>query len=44
MSEKDLDRLYDILDKLKNNDEKASLRKAIFILENLGIERNQSEE
>lgn len=43
MSEKDLDRLYDILDKLKDNDEKASLRKAIFILENINHDNSRGD-
>ena len=33
MSEKELQRLYDLLEKVKDEDEKAALRHAIFILE-----------
>ena len=33
LSEKELQRLYDLLDKVKDEDEKAALRHAIFILE-----------
>lgn len=35
ITEKDLDRLYDIKDRLKNSDEKATLTKVIFMLEQL---------
>ena len=34
MTEKELDRLYDILEKLTDSNEIAALKKAIFILEN----------
>jgi hypothetical protein len=34
MSEKELQRLYDLLEKVTNEDEKAALRHAIFIFEN----------
>ena len=33
MSEKELNRLYDLLEKVKDEDEKSALRHAIFILE-----------
>lgn len=33
MSEKELQRLYDLLEKVKNEEEKAALRHAIFIIE-----------
>ena len=33
MSEKEMQRLYEILEKLQNEDEKAALKHAIFILE-----------
>ncbi len=33
MSEKEMERLYSILEKLVDDDEKAALRHAIFILE-----------
>lgn len=35
MSEKELQRLYDILDKLTDENEKAALKHAIFIIENM---------
>lgn len=35
MSEKELDRLYEILENLTDEEEKAALRHAIFILENI---------
>lgn len=35
MSEKELERLYDLLKEIKDEDEKAALRHAIFILESL---------
>lgn len=35
MSEKELQRLYDILDKLTDENEIAALRHAIFILESM---------
>lgn len=35
MSEKELQRLYDILDKLTDENEKAALRHAIYIIENM---------
>ena len=34
MTEKELNRLYDILEKLTDSNEIAALKKAIFILEN----------
>lgn len=34
MTKKEIERLYKILDRLANEDEKAALRHAIFILEN----------
>lgn len=33
MREKELQRLYDLLEKVKNEEEKAALRHAIFIIE-----------
>ena len=35
MSEKELDRLYDLMDKVKDPDTAAALRHAIFILESM---------
>lgn len=35
ITEKDLDRLYEIKDRLKDSDEKATVTKVIFILEQL---------
>lgn len=35
MSEKELERLYNILETVKDPDEKAALRHAIYILENM---------
>ena len=35
MSKKELERLYNLHEKVKNADEKAALKHAIFILENL---------
>ena len=35
MSEKELERLYTLLEKVKDPDEKAALRHAIFILESM---------
>ena len=35
MSEKELDRLYDLLETIKDPDTAAALRHAIFILENV---------
>lgn len=35
MSEKELERLYDLLEKVTDPDEKAALRHAIFILESM---------
>lgn len=34
MSEDELQRLYDLLEKVKDEDEKAALRHAIYIIEN----------
>lgn len=34
MTKKEIERLYKILERLTNEDEKAALRHAIFILEN----------
>lgn len=34
MSENELQRLYDLLEKLTNEEEKAALKHAIFIIEN----------
>lgn len=34
MSEKELQKLYDLLEKVTNEDEKAALKHAIFIIEN----------
>lgn len=34
MSEKELQRLYDLLEKVTDENEKAALRHAIYILEN----------
>ncbi len=34
MSEKELQRLYDLLEKVIDEDEKAALKHAIFIIEN----------
>jgi hemerythrin superfamily protein len=34
MSEKELQRLYDLLEKVTDEDEKAALRHAIYIIEN----------
>jgi hemerythrin superfamily protein len=33
MSEQELERLYDLLEKVKDEDEKAALRHAIYIIE-----------
>lgn len=33
MSEKELQRLYDLLEKIRDEDEKAALRHAIFLIE-----------
>ena len=33
MSEKELQRLYDLLEKIRDEDEKAALRNAIFLIE-----------
>lgn len=35
MREKEIERLYKILEKLKDQDEKSALRHAIFILESM---------
>ena len=35
MSDKELERLYDLLEKVKDPNEKAALRHAIFILESM---------
>lgn len=36
MSEKELNKLYDLLEKLEDEEEKAALRHAIFIIETNG--------
>lgn len=36
MSENELQRLYDLLEKITDEDEKAALRHAIFIIESQG--------
>ena len=35
MTEKEINRLYDLLEMIKNEDQKAGLRHAIFILEGM---------
>lgn len=35
MSEKEMNKLYDLLEMIKNEDQKAALRHAIFILEGM---------